>query len=273
MQVFFKSDVGRVRKNNEDSLLAITPWSSLGVKQKASLFIVADGMGGHNAGEIASSIAINTAKEWFESADLELVTKEQLTELCDNANTAVWEYSNQHPQTKGMGTTFTAMLIKKDKAMIAHVGDSRAYRLNENGFKQLTSDHSLIAEQIKNGNITPEEARTHPARHMLSRVMGARAFMKPDIIEVQLNSGDLYLLCSDGVYGMLPDKKILKILQEKDLKKASEHIIDAANDAGGLDNSTVMLLRLDEVPVLEYEKYSFKRAMMFLKNWHIQATG
>ncbi len=267
MEISSKTDKGIVRKNNEDSLLVIPPWSSISISKKACLFLVADGMGGQNAGEVASHIAANFAKEWFTQKDLNEITPQMVDDLINSANEKVWEYSRQHPETNGMGTTFTIMIIKGDKAIIGHIGDSRVYRLNNNTLTQLTNDHSIVGEQVRLGKLTPNQARVHPARGILSKVLGARQFIKADIFETEIKADDEFVLCTDGVYCMLDSEEIEKIIKSTQPEQLTDTLINAANKAGGNDNSTVIAFKVNDIPIKIPSLFSFSRILKLLKNY------
>ena len=268
MKVFYKTDKGIVRTNNEDSLLVIPPWEKIAISKDACLFIVADGMGGHNAGEVASSLAMAYSQKWFAEFDSSKdISVEHVKDLITNANEEVWEYSQKHPETVGMGTTFTSILFKGNKAIVGHIGDSRLYRFRNGQLTQLTNDHSLVGEQVKNGNLTPEQARVHPARNILSRVLGARQFITPDIFEIEVTVSDRFLLCSDGVYSMLPEDGIKKILLENPIENWAQNLIEEANKAGGKDNSTIIALEITEFPLKIPGKFSLSRIISVIKDF------
>lgn len=259
MQISSFTHTGLVRHNNEDACLVIPPWSSLAIRKEACLLAVADGMGGQNAGEVASGLAIKTAAEWFANNPLETLNVQLLEEMFSFINASVWGHSQEHPETSGMGTTFTMMLIRGEKALVGHIGDSRLYRLRNNKLQQLTHDHSLVAEQVRMGKLTPEAARVHPTRHILSRVMGGRQFIVPDIFETELQTGDVFMMCSDGISGMVEDDQIERLLVANQVSKTSRVLVNAANKAGGKDNSTVIVFRINSLPVTFPGLFSFER--------------
>ena len=242
------------------------PRNHIAINKNACLFVVADGMGGHNAGEVASRLSIEKAKEWFNNTELKEITPKLLDDLIVFVNSEVWDYSTKHPETKGMGTTFSAILFKADKAFIAHIGDSRIYRLRDNSLEQLTTDHSLVGEQVKTGKLTPEQARVHPARHILSRVLGARQFVKPEILEVDIKQDDIFVLITDGIYSMMEDSIQEKIIKETQIKHLSDRLVSRANKNGGKDNSTVVALKLSEFPIKFPAKFSIFRLFKILSS-------
>lgn len=219
---------GMVREKNED---AVFPTSS-GESSDGVLVIVADGMGGHVAGEVASRIAINAAA----SSDLGAV------ERVEAGNRAIREEVARDPGLEGMGTTMTLLKVDNDVATIGHIGDSRAYLLRDGEFLRLTEDHTVAAEYVAQGQITPEEAARVPQRHMLLRTLGLTRFVSVDEIEVDLNPGDRILLCSDGLTEMVSDEDVSKTLAEGTPDDVVWELVELANDAGGVDNISVVVV-------------------------------
>lgn len=250
--------IGMVRHNNEDSCLVIPPWSGIAIDKGACFFAVADGMGGQNAGEIASGISMKEAAAWFSSVPVIKFENQTIEDMIGQVNASVWAYSQQHPEASGMGNTLTAMLIRGSQAIIGHIGDTRLYRLRRNDLRQLTYDHTLVAEQVRMGKISPEAARVHPTRHILSRAIGSRQFVVPDIFATELQPGDVYLICSDGISGMLNDEQIKSILVENGSSSATK-LVDAANKAGGKDNSTAIVFEISQLPVAFPSRFSLNR--------------
>jgi protein phosphatase len=227
------SDTGRQRRANEDSLLARSP-----------LFVVADGMGGAQAGEVASRIAVETFQGGLpESAQPEL----ELADLAQQANARIHELSHSNSEQAGMGTTLTAVYVGELDIAIAHVGDSRAYCLRDGELLRLTDDHSLVDELIRQGRLTPEEAVEHPQRSVITRALGPEGVVEVDTRSFRARAGDIYLICSDGLTTMLSEKEIAVLLSaHTSLRESGEALITAANAAGGRDNITVVLLRVAE---------------------------
>lgn len=220
------SDIGQVREGNEDSFLVLAP-----------LYIVADGMGGHRGGEVASSLALETIRRLFEARQGSLA--EQVVE----ANRAVFERSQQDRSVAGMGTTLTAALVDGDRVHLAHVGDSRAYLLRGGDLAMLTEDHTLVHRMVMEGEITEAEAETHPHRSILTRALGVDPAIQVDELDVQMIPGDRVLLCSDGLTGMVPDGQIGEILSTTaDPQEAVDALVRVANRAGGIDNITAVVL-------------------------------
>jgi serine/threonine protein phosphatase PrpC len=228
------SDTGRQRRANEDALLARSP-----------LFVVADGMGGAQAGEVASRIAVESFQPGLaETSHPEL----ELAELARAANARIHELSHAHADQAGMGTTLTAVYVGEHEVAIAHVGDSRAYCLRDGQLLRLTDDHSLVDELMRQGRLTPEEAVEHPQRSVITRALGPEGMVEVDTRSFRARDGDVYLLCSDGLTTMIGEDEIAAtLLAHERLRDAGEALIAAANQAGGRDNITVVLLRLEEV--------------------------
>jgi serine/threonine protein phosphatase PrpC len=233
---FAGSDTGRQRHGNEDAYL-----------DQAPLFVVADGMGGAQGGEVASKIAIDLFAEGFEIA----AGGDPADELADRvaeANARIFEHANEHAELAGMGTTLTAAYVGPAEVSFAHVGDSRAYRFHEGELERLTHDHSLVEEMIRQGQLTEAEAEEHPQRSIITRALGPEPDVAVDLITLDGVDGDVYLLCSDGLTSMVPESELARILGVgKTLSAAGRALIAAANKAGGRDNITVILFRLEDV--------------------------
>jgi len=228
------TDTGRQRRANEDSLLARSP-----------LFVVADGMGGAQAGEVASRIAVESFGHGLDDASQ---PEAALATLALAANSRIYELSHSNAEHAGMGTTLTAVYVGDREVAIAHVGDSRAYCLREGELLRLTDDHSLVDELLRQGRLTPEEAVEHPQRSVITRALGPEGTVEVDTRSFRARPGDVYLLCSDGLTTMLSEEEIADALRSHPrLRDAGEALIAAANEAGGRDNITVVLLRLEEV--------------------------
>lgn len=237
LQVSFRTDIGLKRKINQDAVL---------VQPVMGLFAVADGMGGHNAGEIASQIAVSALSEFMKSrAGLESKNTGLMNQTFMEAHNAILEASRQNSAWDEMGTTMVVALNEGDSSfMIGHVGDSRAYRICKNGIDLLTEDHTFISEWIKQGLISAEKARTHPARHGLYMALGVDDEFEPRIARVKLADGDFLLLCSDGLTDMVEEKIICDtILESSSLETACNNLVDLANSRGGHDNISIILIR------------------------------
>ena len=230
----WKTDTGRQRKDNEDNAFARPP-----------LFVVADGMGGAQAGEVASQIAI----EAFQAGLPESGTPEKrLAERARDANRRIYEISSTEHDRAGMGTTLTAVYVDDAELAVAHVGDSRAYLFRDGELGRLTQDHTLVEELLRRGKLTEEQAAEHPQRSIITRALGVDPEVDVDTRTYKARAGDVVLLCSDGLTSMISEKEVSAILrQEPDLDRAAERLIAEANEAGGRDNITVILFRLEEV--------------------------
>jgi protein phosphatase len=222
------SDTGKKRRRNEDSYVVAPP-----------LFAVADGMGGAQAGEVASKLAAAALQETHPEGASDA---EKVTELIQEANRRVYERAHSDPATSGMGTTMTVALVDGDKVTIGHVGDSRAYVVRGGELEQLTEDHSLVNELLKSGKLSREEAETHPQRSVITRAVGTDPDVDVDAFTVEAGEGDVFLLCSDGLTDMVADSDILDVVEKNrdDLDRATKALVSAANRGGGEDNITVI---------------------------------
>ena len=234
---FSHSDTGRARRANEDSYYA-----------RAPVFVVADGMGGAQAGEVASRLAVEVFERGMGADDGVSSGEELLAARVQEANSRIHEMSQAEQERAGMGTTITAAHVGEHDVAIAHVGDSRAYRLRGEEFVRLTEDHSLVEEMRRRGQLTAQEADEHPQRSIITRALGPEADVAVDTSSWRGMAGDVYLLCSDGLTSMVPEASVADIMRAAStLRDAGRALIDAANGAGGRDNITVVLFRLEEV--------------------------
>jgi protein phosphatase len=222
------SDTGKKRRRNEDSYVVAPP-----------LFAVADGMGGAQAGEVASKLAAAALKETHPEGASDA---EKVTALIQEANRRVYERAHSDPATSGMGTTMTVAIVDGDRVTIGHVGDSRAYVVRGGELEQLTEDHSLVNELLKSGKLSREEAETHPQRSVITRAVGTDPDVDVDAFTVEAGEGDVFLLCSDGLTDMVADSDILDVVEKHrdDLDRATKALVSAANRGGGEDNITVI---------------------------------
>jgi serine/threonine protein phosphatase PrpC len=228
-----RTDVGRQRTANEDSLVVSPP-----------LFAVADGMGGAKAGEVASAVAVEAVEEAPESGDS---AEAQLAGIVRDANRRIYDLAVADESRRGMGTTLTIAKVHGDEVSLAHVGDSRAYRLRDGSLEQLTRDHSLVAELERSGQITAEAAEHHPQRSIITRALGPEPDVEVDTYTLAGREGDLFLICSDGLTSMISDEEVTSILRSANsLDAAAEALVRAANQSGGKDNITVILFSLGE---------------------------
>jgi PPM family protein phosphatase len=232
---FCKTHTGRQRRANEDSVYA-----------RAPLFVVADGMGGAQAGEVASRMAVETMARGLPDGDGP--PEERLADRVQEANAAIHEVSRRNAEQAGMGTTTTAAYVGEDEAAIAHVGDSRAYLFRDGEMRRLTDDHSLVEEFRRQGKLTEEEARDHPQKSIITRALGPEPFVEVDRQTLPLRDGDVLLLCSDGLTTMISEDAVRDLLAGGDsLEAVGKSLVDAANEAGGRDNVTVVLVRVEQV--------------------------
>jgi PPM family protein phosphatase len=222
------SDTGKKRRRNEDSYVVAPP-----------LFAVADGMGGAQAGEVASKLAAAALEDTDPGS---IAGPEKVTSLIQEANRRVYERAANDPSTSGMGTTMTVALVEGDEVTIGHVGDSRAYVVRNGELEQLTEDHSLVNELLKSGKLSREEAEMHPQRSVITRAVGTDPDVDVDAFTVSTGEGDVFLLCSDGLTDMVADEDILEIVEKhrEDLDRATKALVSAANRGGGEDNITVI---------------------------------
>ncbi len=235
---FSLTDIGMKRKLNQDYVYA----SENAVGPLSNLFLVADGMGGHQAGDYASKCAIETIVDYIESSpDTEPIPV--LEKAIRRANTVVRVFSQTDENLKGMGTTVVAATIQGDKMCVANVGDSRLYVVGDREIKQITRDHSWVEEMVRRGGIKREQARLHPDKNIITRAIGVQEDLDVDFFKVTLKPGDIVLMCSDGLTNMLEDEEIRMILQgQRDLVEKAECLIAAANNNGGKDNIAVVLV-------------------------------
>ena len=230
---WYASDLGRQRQGNEDNFFV-----------RAPLFVVADGMGGAQAGEVASEIAVRSFDDELPNGS----RAEALVRVIEQANKRIHDRARSDDSLHGMGTTTTAAYVDDDEVVIAHVGDSRAYLLRNGELVRLTKDHSLVGELVARGKLTEEQAEQHPQRSVITRALGPEASVQVDIDIFPAKAGDLFLLCSDGLTSMVHEPKLRPLFEEADsLEVLGKRLIDAANAAGGRDNITVILFRLEEV--------------------------
>jgi PPM family protein phosphatase len=225
------TDPGRTRRHNEDSYVIEPP-----------LFAIADGMGGAQAGEVASRLATAALKE----AEADGGGEQRIATLIQEANRRVYDRSSRDPNTSGMGTTITVALVEDDQVAFGHVGDSRAYLIRDEQMEQLTEDHSLVNELLKTGKLSREEAETHPQRSVITRALGTDPDVDVDTFSVAAETGDLFLLCSDGLTDMVSEESILDVVARNrdDIEGALRALVKAANRGGGQDNITVVAFEI-----------------------------
>lgn len=252
-----RTDTGKVRAKNEDAS---------GFFPDSAFFVVADGMGGHAGGEIASTLAVETMRRAIQETQGEDLTPitipggwcsvagRRLFLAVQQANNKVLEMSEQDPSLTGMGTTVAAMLFDEQESVagICHVGDSRVYRIRNGTIERLTEDHSLVQQLFREGKIDEKELRTSPHRHILTQALGVGPIVQPAVRLERPQSGDFFLICSDGIHGLVEEQEMLNIISRAypDLQNACDTLVNLANERGGRDNSTVMILSYDEAPTV-----------------------
>ncbi len=240
LSVGMGTDVGRMRSDNEDSLYA-------NANRERGLFIVADGMGGHAAGEVASAMAIDILSQEISIDDpLEReAPADRIADALRRANDAIYTRTLTEVDKQGMGTTVSVLFLAGDHYIIGQIGDSRVYLMREGKLRQLTTDHSYVQEQVDAGLLTPEQARVHPYSNVITRCLGASASVEPDIYEDDAQEGDIFLLASDGLTGMVEDSRLLQLLLQKaSPSRVVNSLISEANARGGVDNITAVVVHL-----------------------------
>lgn len=241
IKAYAKSDTGKVREMNQDYYYISTSLDEV------QLYILADGMGGYNGGEIASSLAVQTAKNYIENnfKDIEK-DKESIIQLLGSsieyANMVVYEKSKENLELQGMGTTIEVCLIYNNKVYIGHVGDSRIYRIRKNFIRKLTQDHSYVQKLVKEGTITKEQAAHHPQKNMLMKALGCNAFVEPDVMVKGFLKDDILIMCSDGLSNLVNQETIYE-MAIKNIEQATKDLVELANDRGGYDNITVIIIK------------------------------
>lgn len=240
MRILGKSDIGKAREMNQDSFFVSSE------NDEIKLFILADGMGGYKGGEIASKLAVVSAKNFITNNFPNIIKeKEEILKLISDAieyaNFVVYEKSKESSEISDMGTTLDICLIYNNKLFIGHIGDSRVYRIRKNVIRKLTNDHSYVAQLVKEGKITKEEAYNHPRKNMLLKAIGCSSLVEPDVMYKGFIKDDILLMCSDGLTNMLKDEEIYQILLENP-EKPVDILIKKANEAGGSDNITAIIV-------------------------------
>ena len=230
MAATLRTDIGKLRKQNEDAA-----WFD----EARAVFAVADGMGGHLAGEVASRMAIEAVQRMARENERPGIAA--LREAVACAHETILAHAQDHIECAGMGTTLSVLWLGENYAYIAHVGDSRIYRLREGSLTQITQDHSLVEELVRAGLITREQARTHPRRNIITRALGTHGENEPDLLVTDVQDGDVFLLCTDGLTGMVPDDEIERTLRDCGIEAAADRLLVLALDAGGRDNVTLIL--------------------------------
>jgi len=240
VQLVNKTDIGRIRAVNEDSSFAQTDLNGF------AFAVIADGMGGHQAGDLASTMAVDEIQKQMKSLPHNATVVQceaALQSAVEQANVKVYEFAAANPQYHGMGTTVVAVVAIEQFLVLAHIGDSRAYLIQDGQMNQLTEDHSLVAELLRNGQITPEEAHLHPRRNVLTRALGTDLAVEVELTHLEWHANDIVMLCSDGLSGTVSNRIIRTILhKEINLPDKADQLVAEALNAGGEDNITVILL-------------------------------
>ncbi len=232
MKVVAKTHCGKVRPINEDRYLV--------PEEGDSIVLVADGMGGHKAGEVASETAAQTIRACAVKMHGREISIKTALKWVRQANQIIYRMANEKPECMGMGTTMTFLYFMDKHALLAHVGDSRCYRIRDGRIMQLTKDHSLVAELVRIGEITPEQARNHPYRNIITRALGTDDYVAVDAQDIPVEENDVYLLCSDGLSNYLEEDELLQAVQNQPSDALCDHLVQIALDRGGRDNITVV---------------------------------
>lgn len=241
MQIFAKTDIGKERKLNEDYFYASKP------EDKIKLFILADGMGGYNGGEVASKMAVESAKDYItkhfkENKDSKEKIENMLREATKYADSIVYKKSQSKKDLSGMGTTLDICLIYNSRIYISHIGDSRVYRIRKDFIRRLTRDDSYVQTLVDDGTITKEEAWHHPKKNMLTKALGCNAFVEPDVMVRGFQKEDALVICSDGLTNMVSKEEIFNLVTNN-FETAPKELVDLANQNGGIDNITVITIK------------------------------
>ncbi len=248
VQAILLSDVGKKRSRNEDSCIMSVPEDKALAERCGMLFAVADGMGGASGGNLASRLALQTLVESYYGGTQDTLPK-RLHEGLQKANRSIYEEAENRPEYHGMGTTVSALVIRGSEAYIAQVGDSRVYLMRgDEQIWQVTQDHSVVAEQLRNGYISEAEARNHSMKNLITRAVGTREDVKVDLFAFHIQENDTLCICSDGLSNMVQEAEIAECLAVENLQGAARILVGRALAAGGPDNITVALLRVSEVP-------------------------
>ncbi|RYG46912.1 Stp1/IreP family PP2C-type Ser/Thr phosphatase [bacterium] len=244
-----KTDIGRVREHNEDKFEFFMPEDERTLAQRGQIFLVCDGMGGHAAGQIAAELAIKTFIDVYVRHSAE-DPREAMESAVRAANRYIIDNARAYPPRRGMGCTLSALILLQDAAWTVQVGDSRVYRVRDGALKRLTNDHSFVEEAVRMGLLTAEEAEVHPRKNVLTRAVGVEEPLVPDIDRHDLQAGDSYLLCSDGLTNHVNDSQIEEVMKTLPPVLAAWQLIARALQGGGLDNATALIVRVDEVEAL-----------------------
>jgi len=246
LRIGAKTDLGRARENNEDKFDFFEPEEPEVLAVKGCLYAVADGMGGHASGQIASELALKTILKTY-YADPSDDVAESLSAAIRAANSFIFSAATAIAEREGMGTTCTVLVIRNNEMFIGHVGDSRAYLIRGEEISQVTNDHSWVAEQVSRGALTEEEARFSPFRNVITRSLGMGPEVEVDIYSGKIETDDIFVLCSDGLSGYVPDQEILELAGGFSPSSAATKLVDRANESGGGDNITVVVVAVRDI--------------------------
>lgn len=253
LQASALTDIGRRRERNQDSTAHLVPKDEQSLAEKGALFVVCDGMGGYAAGEVASELATKAIRDtYFASDESNIISR--IAGAISEANHAVFSYAQEHPETAGMGTTCVVLVLQGGRAFFVNIGDSRAYLIRDGRMRQVTQDHSWVAEQVRAGVLSEESARTHPHRNVITRSLGTQPNVSADLFIETIQDGDRALLCSDGLHGYVEEQVIEQtLLDHADPDHGTQHLIDLANENGGPDNISAIIVHMLEVPPISAE--------------------
>lgn len=243
LDVALRTDIGLKRSSNEDNMISVIPEDQQVLTQKGVLFVVADGMGGHAHGEVASELAVNTIRDAYYRQVGDKIAV-MLSQAMEEANTAVYRLASQETGEKAMGTTAIAAVLQGDRLYVANVGDSRAYIVRSGQVKQISQDHSWVARQVRIGAMTEEEARTHEKRNVIYRCLGTEDYVEVDLFTEAVQDGDILVLCTDGLTGLVTNAEIGAIVERYGPEESVQRLVALANENGGPDNITAVVARV-----------------------------
>jgi len=245
LQIASRTDIGLVRQGNEDNLYVV-PTDHAAIEKEGVLVGVADGMGGHNAGEVASQIAVETLATYYDTVAEGVTEEQRLAKTIQKANERILDRSNENLDCQGLGTTLTSLLVKGEQAIIGHVGDCRIYLCRKGRLTQITMDHSLVQEAVREGILTPEQARVHPQRNIITRALGTQEDLEVDTLTLTTRPGDLFFVSSDGLHGLLEDFEMEDLIHQAkgEVDQVTDALVEAALDQGGTDNITIVVVRI-----------------------------
>ena len=245
LEVWQLTDLGRERERNEDHYGSFEPEESESLSERGRLYLVADGMGGHQAGDVAAQYAVEQILFTYYN-DPWIDTSENLAQAIRRVNADLYHKAQINPAHRGMGTTVVAAVVRDDELTVANVGDSRAYLVGGGHIRQISHDHSLVAERVAEGLLSPEQARSHPQRNIITRSVGNDTHVEVDLFHERIEPGHIILLCTDGLSGMVEDEEIAAVVSHADPQSGAEELVKMANERGGPDNITVTVIKVRE---------------------------